>query len=125
MLACEVGDLLWGPLHTEDVNSTFQFQLFLVHTTLETGNSERHPYNFRLFWELLFFSMVSIGGGDVSGGGGLSLQMRWRGVGGAGRSPSPQMHSQNMQRDSASVRRILGALRSQFFVGSQKNILCP
>ena len=33
-----------GPLHTEDVNSTFQFQLFLVHTTLETGNSERQPY---------------------------------------------------------------------------------
>ena len=24
-----------------------------------------------------FFSMVSIGGGDVSGGGGLSLQRRW------------------------------------------------
>ena len=26
--------------------------------------------------------MVSIGGGDVSIGGGLSLQRRWRGVGG-------------------------------------------
>ena len=31
---------------------------------------------FFLFWELFFFSMVSIGGGDVSGGGGLSLQRR-------------------------------------------------
>ena len=36
-----------------------------------------------IFWELFFFilginffSMVSIGGGDVSGGGGLSLQRR-------------------------------------------------
>ena len=44
-----------------------------------------------LFWEL-FFSMVSIGGGDVSGGGGLSLQRSrplkknsWRGVA----APSP------------------------------------
>ena len=67
--------------------------------------------------------MVSIGGGD-SGGGGLSLQMRWRGVGGEGAEHPPQMHSQNVLRDSASVRRILGALCSQFFVGSQKNILC-
>ena len=33
-----------GPLHTEDVDSAFQFQLLLVHTTLETGNSERHPH---------------------------------------------------------------------------------
>ena len=36
-----------------------------------------------IFWELSFFilgiifSMVSIGGGDVSGGGGLSLQRRY------------------------------------------------
>ena len=36
-----------------------------------------------IFWEVFcfyfgnyFFSMVSIGGGDVSGGGGLSLQRR-------------------------------------------------
>ena len=36
-----------------------------------------------IFWELflfilgiIFFPMVSIGGGDVSGGGGLSLQRR-------------------------------------------------
>ena len=32
-----------GLLYTEDKNSTFQFQLFLVRTTLETGNSKRHP----------------------------------------------------------------------------------
>ena len=29
-----------------------------------------------IFFILFFFSMVSIGGGDVSGGGGLSLQRR-------------------------------------------------
>ena len=77
--------------------------------------------------------MVSIGGGNISGGGGLSLQRRYAfkkktaagGLGGEGRSASPQMHSQNMLRDSPSVRRILEALGSQVFVGSQKDILCP
>ena len=44
----------------------------------------------------------------------------WRGVGGEGAAPPPQMHSQNMLR-APSVCRILGAL-SHFFVGSQTNI---
>ena len=48
--------------------------------------------------------MVSIGGADVSGGGGPKKNS-WRGVGGEGAAPLPQMHSQNMLRDSASVRR--------------------
>ena len=38
----------------------------------------------------------------------------WRGVGGEGTAPPPQMHSQNMLRDSPSARRILGALCSHF-----------
>ena len=41
-IACEVRDF------NEDVKSTLQFQLFLLHTTLETGNSECHPHNNRL-----------------------------------------------------------------------------
>ena len=76
--------------------------------------------------------MVSIGGGDVSGGDGLTcrggrpLKNSWRGVGGEGAPPPPKMHPQNMLRDSPSVSsKILGALWSQFFLGSQKNILCP
>ena len=32
----------------------------------------------------------------------------WRGVGGEGAAPPPQMHSQNMLRDSLAVHRILG-----------------
>ena len=59
--------------------------------------------------------MVSIiGGGNVSGGGGLSRA-----------APPPQMHSQNMLRDSPSARRIFGALCSHVFVGSREDILCP
>ena len=66
--------------------------------------------------------MVSIGGGDVSGGvgcpcgGGRPEKNSWRGVGGEGAAPPPQMHSQNMLRDSPSVRMIFGALGSQFFI---------
>ena len=37
---------------------------------------------------------------------------------GGGRSASPQMHSQNMLRDSPSVRMIFGALGSQFLFGA-------
>ena len=33
-----------GPASYKDVNSTFQFQLRRLHTTLKTGNSERQPY---------------------------------------------------------------------------------
>ena len=42
----------------------------------------------------------------------------WRGVGGEGAAPPPQMHSQNMLRDSPSVRMIFGALGSQFLFGA-------
>ena len=42
----------------------------------------------------------------------------WRGVGGEGAAPPPQMHSENMLRDSPSVRMIFGALGSQFLFGA-------
>ena len=40
----------------------------------------------------------------------LSIQPEpgWRGVGGEGAAPPPQMHSQNMLRDSLAVHRIFG-----------------
>ena len=44
---------------------------------------------------IIFFSMVSIGA-----------------------TPPPQMHSENMLRDSPSVRMIFGALGSQFLFGA-------
>ena len=34
----------------------------------------------------------------------------WRGVGGEGAAPPPQMHSQNMLRDSLAVHRLFGAV---------------
>ena len=37
---------------------------------------------------------------------------------GEGAAPPPQMHSQNMLRDSPSVRMIFGALGSQFLFGA-------
>ena len=47
-------------------------------------------------------------------GGRPKKKNSWRGVGGEGAAPPPQMHSQNMLRDSPSARRIFGALCSPF-----------
>ena len=50
--------------------------------------------------------------------GGGPKKNSWRGVGGEGAEPPPQMHAQNMLRDSPSVRMIFGALGSQFLFGA-------
>ena len=50
--------------------------------------------------------------------GGRPYKNIWRGAGGEGAAPPPQMHSQNMLRDSPSVRMIFGALGSQFLFGA-------
>ena len=48
--------------------------------------------------------------------GGRPKKNSWRGAGGEGAASPPQMHSQNMLRDSPSVRMIFGALGSQFLL---------
>ena len=49
----------------------------------------------------------------------------WRGVGWEGAAPPPQMHSQNMLRDSPSVRRILRALCSHLFCRFAEKHIVP
>ena len=50
-----------GQLHNQNVKSTFQFQLFLVHTTLETGNSERHPYIYIYIFIYIYIKFPHLG----------------------------------------------------------------
>ena len=80
---------------------------------------------FFLFWELIFFlwfqlevETFQVGVGCPCRGGRPKKKTAGGGVGGEGAAPPPQMHSQNMLRDSPSVRMILGALGSQFLFGA-------
>ena len=74
--------------------------------------------NFLLFWELIFFLWFQLEVETFQVGvgcpcrGGRPKKKNWRGVGGEGAAPPPQMHWQNMLRDSPSVRIIFGALGS-------------
>ena len=64
-------------------------------------------------WFQLEVETFQVGVGCPCRGGGPKNQLE--GGWGGGRSASPpQMHSQNMLRDSPSVRMIFGALGSQF-----------
>ena len=88
-------------------------------TALYSFGVRKYFGNYFFLWFQLEVETFQVGVRCPCGGGRPNS---WRGVGGEGAAPPPQMRSQNMLRDRLRFAEFLGPCVHTFFVGSQTNI---